>query len=151
MRAVIDNDYLTMLSRLIVGGIFIYASFYKIVEPSMFAKSILYYHLVPGPLVNLMAIILPWLEILVGLALVFGVVYRGAVWWANLMLVIFIVALASTIARNLDIECGCFKAGQSATGPAWGSLLFDLGSLVFSVQLLVSRSVRWMVRQPKLI
>lgn len=140
-----------MLSRLIVGGIFIYASFYKIVEPSMFAKSILYYHLVPGPLVNLMAIILPWLEILVGLALVFGVVYRGAVWWANLMLVIFIVALASTIARNLDIECGCFKAGQSATGPAWGSLLFDLGSLVFSVQLLVSRSVRWMVRQPKLI
>ena len=151
MRRLIDNDYLTMLSRLIVGGIFIYASFYKIVEPSMFAKSILYYHLVPGPLVNLMAIILPWLEILVGLALVFGVVYRGAVWWANLMLVIFIVALASTIARNLDIECGCFKAGQSATGPAWGSLLFDLGSLVFSVQLLVSRSVRWMVRQPKLI
>lgn len=151
MRRLVDNDYLTMLSRLIVGGIFIYASFYKIVEPSMFAKSILYYHLVPGPLVNLMAIILPWLEILVGLALVFGVVYRGAVWWANLMLVIFIVALASTIARNLDIECGCFKAGQSATGPAWGSLLFDLGSLVFSVQLLVSRSVRWMVRQPKLI
>jgi len=151
LRRLVDNDYLTMLSRLIVGGIFIYASFYKIVEPSMFAKSILYYHLVPGPLVNLMAIILPWLEILVGLALVFGVVYRGAVWWANLMLVIFIVALASTIARNLDIECGCFKAGQSATGPAWGSLLFDLGSLVFSVQLLVSRSVRWMVRQPKLI
>ena len=78
MRKLIDNDYLTMVSRLVLGIVFIYASIYKILEPGMFAKSIWYYHMVPGVLINLMALILPWLEILVGLGLILGIFYRGS-------------------------------------------------------------------------
>jgi len=144
MRTLIDNDYLTMLSRLLVGGMYIAASFYKIIEPASFAKSIWQYHMVPGSLINLMALILPWLELLIGLAIIFGLAYRGAIWWANLLLVIFIVALAATIVRGIDIDCGCFKAGQSATGPAWTALLFDFGALLFAVHLWLSRSRKWM-------
>lgn len=149
MRRLIDNDYLTMISRLLIGGMFIYASFYKVIEPASFARSILYYHMVPGSLVNLMALILPWLELLVGVALIVGCSYRGSVWWANLLLVVFIAALASTIARNLDIDCGCFKAGQKATGQAWSSLWFDVVAMIFSLQLLFSRSRRWMISGAK--
>jgi len=72
MRKVIDNDYLTILSRLLIGGMYIIASYYKIVEPASFAKSIWQYHLVPGSLINLMAVILPWLELLVGVAIIIG-------------------------------------------------------------------------------
>jgi putative oxidoreductase len=144
MRTLIDNDYLTMLSRLLVGGMYIAASFYKIIEPASFAKSIWQYHMVPGSLINLMALILPWLELLIGLAIIFGLAYRGAIWWANLLLVIFIVALAATIVRGIDIDCGCFKAGKSATGPAWKALLFDLGAMLLAVQLWLSRSRKWM-------
>ena len=143
MRRVIDNDQLTMLSRLLIGGMYIVASYYKIVEPASFAKSIWQYHLVLGSLINLMVLILPWLEILIGLAIIVGLSYRGAVLWANLLLVVFIVALASTIVRGIDIDCGCFKAGQSATGPAWQALLFDLVAILFSLQLWFSRSRRW--------
>jgi len=70
--------------------------------------------------------------------------YRGALLWANFLAVVFIVALASTIVRGIDIDCGCFKAGQSATGPAWLSLLFDLGAVVLSLQLWFSRSRKWL-------
>jgi putative oxidoreductase len=145
VRGIIDNDYMTMLSRLVIAGMMIYASYYKIVDPDSFARSIYFYHLVPGELINLMAIILPWLELLCGVALLLGVWYRGAVLWSNLLLIVFIIALASTIVRGLDIDCGCFKAGQSATGPAWSSLLFDVVAMLFSVQLWFSRSQRWML------
>lgn len=145
MRKLLDNDLLTLISRLFIGGVFIYASFYKIIEPASFAKSIWYYHMVPGSLINLMALVLPWLELLTGLALITGVWYRGAVLWANAMLVIFVIALASAIARGLDIDCGCFKAAQSATGSAWNALIWDLVYMLFSVQLLLSRSRRWML------
>ncbi len=147
MRQLMDNDYLTMLSRLLIGGMYIAASFYKIIEPATFAKSIWQYHLVPGSLINLMALVLPWLELVIGVALIVGLTYRGAIWWANLLLVVFIVALASTIMRGIDIDCGCFKAGQSATAPAWNSLWFDLVAMVFALQLIFSRSRRWMLKR----
>jgi uncharacterized membrane protein YphA (DoxX/SURF4 family) len=132
-----------MLVRLTVGGMFVYASLYKILDPGSFARSIWFYHMVPGTLINLMAIILPWIELLCGLALVFGVLYRGAVLWANLMTVIFLFALGSAIMRGLSIDCGCFKAGAQATEAAWDSFYFDLGLLVLTLQLLCSRSKRW--------
>jgi putative oxidoreductase len=143
MRSLIDNDYLTLLSRVLIGGMYIVASFYKIIEPVSFAKSIWQYHMVPGSLINLMALILPWLEVLIGLAIIFGLAYRGAIWWANLLLMVFIVALTATIVRGIDIDCGCFKAGKSATGPAWKALVFDLGAMLFAAQLWLSRSRRW--------
>lgn len=145
MRKLIDHDFVSLISRLLVGGMFIYASFYKIVEPGAFAKSIWYYHLVPGYVINLMAIVLPWVELLAGLALIAGVYYRGAVLWANLMLVIFIVALATTIARGINIDCGCFRAAASGTHSAWLALLFDVVATLFSIQLWLSKSRRWML------
>ncbi len=147
MRRIIDNDYLTLIVRLAVGVIFIYASIYKIIEPSDFARSIWYYHMVPGSLINLMALILPWVELICGVMLIVGALYDGAVVLVNLMTVMFIIALVSAIARNLDIECGCFKAAQGATDSAWQSLIFDFVLLFFTVQLLVSRSMRFRVQR----
>ena len=143
MRRIVDNDLLTMISRLTIGGIFIYASFYKILEPAAFAKSIWYYHMVPGSLINFLAIVLPWIELLAGLGLIFGVLYRGSVLWVNLMTLIFMIALFSAIMRGLSIDCGCFKAGAQATDAAWDALYFDIGMAFLTVQMLFSRSKCW--------
>lgn len=145
MRKLIDNDYLTLLCRLVIGGMFIYAAWYKVIEPGSFAKSIWYYHLVPGNLINLMALILPWLEMIVGIGLIAGAHYRGAVLWANLMMIVFIIALATTISRGINIDCGCFKAASSGTHSAWNSLLFDIGAMILCVQLWLSQSRRFMI------
>lgn len=146
MRQLIDNDYLTLLSRLLIGGMYVAASFYKIIEPAAFAKSIWQYHMMPGSLINLMALILPWLELLIGLALIIGVAYRGSVVWANVLMVVFMIALGTTIVRGIDISCGCFKAGQAATGSAWNSIWFNVVAIVFCLHLWFSRSKRWMLR-----
>jgi len=146
MRRIIDNDFLTLLVRLTVGVTFIYASYYKVVEPALFAKSVWYYHMLPGSLINLTALILPWVELLVGLVLIFGVCYRGAVFLANLMTIIFILALIVSIARGISIDCGCFKAGKTATRDAWNALFFDFGLVAMTIYLFLSRSKRWQLK-----
>ncbi|MDH3892035.1 MAG: DoxX family membrane protein [candidate division Zixibacteria bacterium] len=144
MRRVIDNDLLTMASRLIVGGVFIYASVYKIADPLAFAGSIWNYHLAPGWLINFGALVLPWVELVVGLGLILGLFYRGSALLVNGMTIMFIVALASTVARGLDIDCGCFKSGQAGTGSAKEILVRDFGLLALTLQIWFSRSRKWL-------
>jgi len=145
LRQIIDNDYLTLLFRLVVGITFIWASVYKIIEPGDFAKSIWFYHLVPGNIINLSAIILPWLELLCGVCIILGIFYRGSIVWINVMMVVFIIALTSAVIRGLDIDCGCFKAAKSSGGSTLNSLLLDLGLIILTIQLWLSRSKKWML------
>lgn len=141
----INNDILTLIVRIGVGVTFIYASFYKIIEPGDFARSIWYYHMVPGNLINLMALILPWVELICGFCLILGIFYRGTIILVNLMTLMFIVALISAILRGINIDCGCFKAAQVSSESALRALWFDLVLLVFTVQLFFSRSRKWML------
>lgn len=140
MRRIISGDALTILSRLVLGGLFLYASIYKIMDPEAFGKAIYNYHILPGEMINIVAIFLPWLEALTGLALIIGAYYRGAVLWVNLMLVIFLAALISTIMRGIDIDCGCFKAAAAAAAPAWESVTLDGVLFLLGIQLLISKS-----------
>ena len=102
------------LARLLLGGVFIYASLDKILHPLAFAKSINNYQILPDRLINLAAIILPWLELILGSLLLFGIWLPGAVTLINLLLATFFAALLFNIARGLNVDCGCFPA--SATG-----------------------------------
>ena len=146
MRRIVDNDLLTMLARLIVGGAFIYASIYKIIEPAAFAKSIWFYHMVPGVLINLMALVLAWFELICGLFLILGIWYRGAVLGMFLMNLMFIIALSTAIAKGIDIDCGCFKASKGAGESAWQSLLTDIGLMILVLQMMASKSKRWLIK-----
>ncbi len=145
MRRIIDNDYLTLFSRLFIGGIFIYAAYTKIIDPAGFAKSIWFYHIVPGKLINLMAIVIPWLEMLCGVGLILGFFYKGSVFWVNMLLLVFMAALSTAIARGISIDCGCFKASAASSDSAREALFRDIGFLVLSLQLLFSRCRKWMI------
>lgn len=144
MRRVIDNDFLTMASRLIVGGVFIYAAIYKIADPLAFANAIWNYHLAPGSLINLSALVLPWVEMLVGLGLILGIFYRGSALLVNGMTIMFMFALTYAVARGLDIDCGCFKSGEAGTGSAQDALIRDFGLLALTLQIWFSRSRKWL-------
>ncbi|MEA1980563.1 MAG: MauE/DoxX family redox-associated membrane protein [candidate division Zixibacteria bacterium] len=148
MRRIIDNDILTLLIRLIVGIIFIYASYYKIIDPQSFAKSIWFYHLVPGKLINIIAIILPWIELTAGIGLILGVYYKGSVALVNILTLFFIIALSMAIIRGISIDCGCFKAAAATSESAWETLKFDFGLVILTIFLVISRSKRWMLSQP---
>jgi uncharacterized membrane protein YphA (DoxX/SURF4 family) len=93
---------------LIVGGIFIYAGVIKGMDPVGFANDIDNYKILPWPLTVRLAFYLPWLEILCGLAVILGLLYRGGLLVLTVLISIFIIASVIAKARGLDITCGCF-------------------------------------------
>lgn len=109
-----------LLLRLLLGAVFVYASLDKIWSPDAFAK-IVYQWQVVGPVPsNLVAVTLPWVELVAGLLLVAGVWKRESALVIALMLVVFIVAAASVMARGIDVEnCGCVSVAKAASPSAW--------------------------------
>ncbi len=120
MGPVIFGKPIVFWIRLSLGAVFIVASLDKIHHPAAFARMIYNYQILPDSLINIMAIVLPWLEVLLGLLLIAGTWLPGAVALTNLLLVTFFAALIFNTARGLDVHCGCFSTsakGDPAT--AW--------------------------------
>ncbi|MBI2794448.1 MAG: DoxX family membrane protein [Ignavibacteria bacterium] len=97
-----------LLIRAFIGGYFVLAAIPKITEPLAFATSIYHYGLVPVWAINAIALILPWLELLAGSALLLGYKTKLAAALCGLMLLIFTLAVAWAVANGLHIDCGCF-------------------------------------------
>jgi len=104
-----QRSVIALLCRVILGIILIYASIDKIVHPAEFAKAIGNYNVLPFGLENLLGIVLPILELLVGTCLVLGIMIDGAAIIAAGMMVVFIIAISQALFRGIDINCGCFK------------------------------------------
>lgn len=103
--------------RLLLGGIFLYASYDKILHPQAFTEAVYNYQILPDHLVNLTALVLPWLELLLGLCLIAGVWLPGTILISTGLLTIFVAALVFNQIRGLDIHCGCFST-ETSEGPA---------------------------------
>jgi uncharacterized membrane protein YphA (DoxX/SURF4 family) len=117
---------------MMVGIIFIYAGTDKIANSAYFAGTIQNYQILPDLIINLVAIILPWTELICGILLVTGIWQRSAALIVSILILIFIAAIGSVIIRGLDIECGCFGSGSSAN---WGRIVEDIFLVVFSLQI----------------
>ncbi len=137
---VISSPYLTTIMRIMVGLVFIYASLDKIANPAYFAGTIQNYQILPDLLINLAAIILPWLELICGILLTSGLWHQSAAIIVSALTMIFILAIGSVIFRGLDIECGCFGSGSSAN---WGRIIEDIFLLAFSLQIVIYPSSKF--------
>jgi hypothetical protein len=98
--------------RLFLGFVFLYASFDKILHPAAFAEIIYYYRILPESLIHWVAIILPWVELLLGCFLILRVWLPGGSFLSTLLLLIFLGSVAFNMARGLDIRCGCFSTSE---------------------------------------
>lgn len=135
MKDLISNRYLTLIFRVILGAVFIYASVDKIIHIDQFARAIYYYHVAPGWFVNFMAIFMPWVELFAGVCLIVGLYPRGATALIGAMLVIFLISLTIVYVRGVDINCGCFSVSDRAKGSALTLIWRDLLLLLMTVQL----------------
>ena len=84
----------------------------KILHPDDFARAIANYRLLPEALVNLVAVTLPWVECVCGLLLLAGQWVRSAALVSAFLLGVFMVAVSISLARGLDIDCGCFNTNE---------------------------------------
>ncbi len=104
----VRNKTALILFRLALGGLFIYAGVVKVIDPLEFAQDVRNYSLVGPSLSFLTAVFLPWLEIVAGFLLVAGIMKRASALLISSMLVLFIVLVGVTVARGVDVDCGCF-------------------------------------------
>ena len=125
-----------------VGLVFLYAAHEKIERPEDFARAIYHYQLIgpnsvlPPLLPNLLGVVLPWIEVLVGVLLMRGFWRREAALLTAAMLVVFIVAVSSTLVRGIDIEnCGCFTVSGTGRRAGLNLLLEDLAMLAGALVL----------------
>lgn len=117
-------------SRLALGVIFLAASLDKIIHPQAFSEMIYNYQLLPHKLINLAALILPWIELVLGLLLILGRALPGSVVLSNLLLLAFFGALMFNLARGLNVHCGCFSTDPSGDPATWWYVARDSGFLV---------------------
>ena len=113
-----------MLLRWFLGVVFIYASYHKILEPAQFAKVIYGYYLFPEFSINLIAIVLPYIEFFTGIALILNIYSQGAVIIINFLLTSFIIIISINLIRGHEFDCGCYRFGEAGDKSSATYLLF---------------------------
>jgi len=127
------------LARLLLGGTFLYAGWIKAADPVGFARQVANYQLLPYAANYLVAAALPYVELLAGLLLVANRKVRPAALVLGGLNGVFMLALATVVARGLDIDCGCFDpSGATHTGP-WEAILRDSFLMVLAVVVWILR------------
>ncbi len=141
-----------LLARILLGGVMVIYSLPKIQQPVTFLKMIHEYHLVPDswPMVlNAMAVVIPWIELMGGVLLILGALLRGTGLTFLMMLIFFTGAI---VLRTLHIlqttgipflqirfDCGCGLGAEII----WIKLLKNLGLMLLSLWVLVSKHHRY--------
>jgi putative oxidoreductase len=140
-RETLTHPWLTIRVQIALGAIFVVAAWPKIIDPPSFAHMIYNYRIVPGALINISALVMPWVELLAGLCLILGIWVRPARWLVTAMLVTFIVAIGVNLLRANAIDCGCFdvsaagKTYEEKIRDMWLVVIRDLGMLLMCAQL----------------
>jgi len=133
IKKIVFHRYVALIFRLYIGWVFIYASMSKINYAGEFAETIASYQLVPFWTVNVMAVFMPWAELICGLLLVAGVRSKAAAISIMAMLIMFIFAIGITLIRDIPIGCGCFHALEEPMD--WSTLLRDIVWLLMTVHV----------------
>lgn len=128
--------WLRLAIRIFIGGYFIFAAVPKIVEPYVFATNISHYGMLPAWSVNMMALLLPWLELVAGTALIIGFRLRAAAVLSTVMLAMFTIAVAWAVSKGLKIDCGCFGEGTSET-VSWEKVAKNMAMIVLTLSLVI--------------
>ena len=111
------TEWLAVPVRWYLGVLFVGACVHKIAEPASFALDIATYDILPLAAINLMAIGLPWIELIAGVMLIVGWRVRGSSLVITGMMLVFLVALCIALTRGLDMSCGCFASQGAEDDP----------------------------------
>lgn len=134
----VRNKYILFFFRLVIGGVFIWAGILKIMDPLDFAQSIANYRAFPRFISFFLALILPWIEVFCGLLVISGLFKRSGALVLSIMTGGFLVLIAVTIFRGINIDCGCF--GPLSSRVDYKLILTDLVLLFFSINIFLSRT-----------
>lgn len=129
------------LASFIIAGVLL-SGYQKILYPNEFAVSVYRFHLLPGFLVNVTALYLPWLEMVCAACLLFIPRCRTAALWIVLVLLLgFTMAIGINLWRGSAFGCGCFGRGAADQPLSWLSLMRNAGLICLAILALLSRKL----------
>lgn len=134
MTKILRNKFILLAAQFFIGLIFIIAGAQKIIDPNGFAESIINYRVFPLFSINLIAITVPWIEIVSGILLIFNKYIKENAILISAFLLAFILLVISAIFRGLDFECGCFGTND-ATRVGWFKILENFALLAVAVYI----------------
>ncbi len=133
-------EFFLLAARLFLAFIFIYAGTDKIADPARFSQAIQNYRLFPIEVINLFAITLPWIELVSGLLLLFGINVRENSLIITSLLFLFTLAVAISMIRGLNFDCGCFgkpsPIGWKKLGENFLMLVIGLILIIYDSKIL---------------
>jgi putative oxidoreductase len=141
VREALTHPWLTIRVQIALGAIFVAAALPKIADPPSFAHMIYNYRILPAGLINLSALVMPWVEIVAGVCLILGIWVKPARWIIGAMLAVFMVAISINLLRGNAIDCGCFdlsaagKTYEERIRDMWLVLVRDAGMLLMIAQM----------------
>ena len=107
------KHFIIHISKFILGFIFIYFSYDKILDPNLFADVVKNYDIIPFGLENMGALILPFFEFIIGICLIFGIFFDTAIILSIVLLLFFIIMIGQAYLRGKSIDCGCLLTDLS--------------------------------------
>ena len=131
------HTWIALPVRGYLAAVFLLACYFKILDPGAFALDVATYQILPLTLVNLQALILPWVELLAGVMLLAGLRTRAAALLVAGMMTMFLVALVLALAQGLDMGCGCFANEGGDDSISWRTLVRDGVWLALALYVLV--------------
>ena len=113
------QGWIALGARLILGGVLFAAGLLKYQHLDKSQMAVRAYELLPISLANFMGVVLPFVEIAVGILLILGAAIRISSMVGGILMLMFIIGISQAWARGLSIDCGCFGGGgQVAPGTA---------------------------------
>jgi putative oxidoreductase len=113
LRAFLTHPRTIRISRIVLAVVFLIAALAKLGDLNAFAEQLHNFRMVPVFSENLLAMCLPWVELLAGLAMIFNLRARAASVLLTVLLAVFTVSVLLAMGRGLDFECGCFGTADS--------------------------------------
>lgn len=130
--------HLLLVSRLALGCVLVAAAVPKIQRPYQFLETVYAYQLTGSVIGKLVAVGLPWAEMVAGCCLVLGTALGAAIGLSLTLSLVFVVAQTSALVRGLSIDCGCFSAGTASNPIGLASMVKSAGVLLLATCALIS-------------
>ena len=133
------GKWIGLIARLALGGVLFAAGWLKIFTPAKSQMAVRAYEVLPIPVANFLGLVLPWLEIGVGVLLILGVGVRLSAIIGGALMLLFIVAIAQAGLRGLSIDCGCFGGGgavEAGKTKYLSEILRDTGLALLALYLI---------------
>ena len=135
MKEFLKRRETVFVCRILLGVLFIVAGGMKVTDPSAMKEAVAAYNVVPDAFVPLIAVVLPWLELLCGVMLILNMFSRSVALIFTVLIIGFMYGVGLNMYRGVEMECGCFDVLYKQS-IGWGVQFRDLGFLLLALPIL---------------